>query len=292
MSKDLIPITIAYAVAILAGVITLAALDAGLLMETLIADIVATLVIFAFSRYYKNSSFYDAYWSVIPPLIVVYWALYHSAESVEPARQAMVIILVWLWGIRLTANWASHWEGLVHEDWRYQPIKQQAGRWEMLADFGAIHFFPTLIVFASCLPLYAAVTVGERPLNALDFIAFFITTGAILIELIADLQLHAFVRTKKPGEIMKEGLWQYSRHPNYFGELSFWFGLMLFGLAAHPSGWWWIMPGAFAMAAMFFFASIPLMDKRSVERRPEYADHMKQVSAIIPWFPSRTLVKS
>lgn len=289
MSKDLIPITVAYAVAILAAVVTLAILDTGLLMKTFIADVVATVVIFAFSRYYKNSSFYDAYWSVIPPLIVVYWALYHTAESIEPARQALVIILVWLWGIRLTANWASHWEGLVHEDWRYEPIKKQAGRWELFADFGGIHLFPTLIVFSSCLPLYAAVTIGERPLNALDLIAFVVTAGAIIIELAADLQLHAFIKDKKPGEIMQSGLWQFSRHPNYFGEMSFWFGLMLFGLAAHPSGWWWIMPGAIAMAAMFFFVSIPLMDKRSVERRPEYADHMKQVSAIVPWFPSRPL---
>lgn len=285
MSKDLIPIALAYCIAIAAAVLALILLDGELLLNTLWADLVATLVIFGFSRAYKNSSFYDAYWSVIPPLIAVYWAVYHIAPNVEPARQAMVIILVTLWAIRLTANWASHWEGMSHEDWRYQPIKEKAGRWGFLADFGGIHLFPTLIVFACCLPLYAAVSIGEAPLNALDFIAFVVTGGAILIELIADLQLHAFVANKKPGEIMKSGLWRYSRHPNYFGELSFWFGLMLFGLAAYPQGWWWIMPGAFSMAAMFFFVSIPLMDTRSAERRPEYKEHMKKVSAIIPWFP-------
>lgn len=284
MSKDLIPVIYAYAAALAAAVIALVFCDAGLLLETLWADIVATLVIFGFSRYYKNSSFYDAYWSVIPPLIVVYWSVCHLAPDVDPARQAMVIILVWLWAIRLTGNWAAHWEGLTHEDWRYGPIREKAGRFEATADFVAIHLFPTLMVFLGCLPLYAAVAVGNAPLNWLDAFAFVITFSAIVIELVADLQLHAFIAQKKPGEIMKTGLWRYSRHPNYFGEISFWLGLMLFGLASHPEGWWWIVPGAVAMAAMFAFASIPLMDQRSAERRPEYAEHMKRVSAIIPWF--------
>jgi len=284
-TQDLKPILVAYVLAITAAVLTLMAMDAHILWETLAADLVATLVIFLFSRAYHNSSFYDAYWSVIPPLIVVYWGFYHSAAGVDAARQSWVVILVWLWGLRLTANWAGHWEGLHHEDWRYGPIKQKAGRWNHLADFGGIHLFPTLIVFAACLPLYAAVSIGERPFNWLDWVAFGVTAGAILIELVADIQLHTFVANKKPGDIIQTGLWRYSRHPNYFGEMSFWFGLMLFGLAAYPTGWWWIMPGAFAMASMFFTVSIPLMDNRSLERRPEYADHMRRISAIIPWFP-------
>lgn len=284
MSKDLIPIGVAYVVAIAAAILALVSVQTHIVLATLWADVIATAVIFAFSRWYKNSSFYDAYWSVIPPLIVIFWAVYHVAPNIEPARQAMVILLVWLWGIRLTANWAAHWEGMHHEDWRYAPIRQQAGRWELLADFGGIHLFPTLIVFLACLPLYAAVSVGEAPLNGLDALAFIVTAGAILIELTADLQLHHFVANKKPGEIMQTGLWRYSRHPNYFGEMSFWFGLMLFGLAAHPQGWWWIMPGALAIAAMFFFVSVPLMDKRSIERRSEYKTHTTKVSAIIPWF--------
>ena len=285
MSRDLIPVAFAYGVAIAGGVITLNLMHGPMLWATLVADIVATLIVFGFSRTYKNSSFFDAYWSVIPPLIVVYWMVYHTSAQVEPARQAMVMILVWLWGIRLTANWATHWSGMAHEDWRYAPLREKAGRMEWLADLGGIHMLPTLIVFLACLPMYAAVSIGERPLNWLDAFAFIVTAGAILVELIADLQLHAFVANKKPGEIMQSGLWRYSRHPNYFGEMSFWMGLMLFGLAAHPQGWWWIMPGAIAIVVMFYFVSVPLMDARSIERRAEYRQHMQKVSAIVPWFP-------
>ena len=111
---------------------------------------------------------------------------------------------------------------------------------------------------------------------------------AIAIETIADLQLHAFIAKKKqPGEFITSGLWAWSRHPNYFGENGFWWGLMLFGLAAAPAQWWWTVWGALAMAAMFCLVSIPFMDRRSLERRPAYAENMRRVSAFVPWPPRR-----
>lgn len=252
------------------------------------ADVAATVVIFAFSRKYRNSSFYDAYWSVIPPLLAVYWYWANPQAGIDATRAALVVGLVWLWAIRLTANWATFWEGLHHEDWRYPLVRARAGKHEFAADFLGIHFFPTVQVFLGCLPIYAVLTRGQQPLGWLDALAFVVTLGAILIETVADLQLHAFIAKKKtPGSFITTGLWAWSRHPNYFGELSFWWGLMLFGLAAAPDQWWWIMPGALAMTAMFVFASIPFMDNRSKERRPAYAEHMRKVSALVPLPPKR-----
>ena len=280
MSRDLVPITIAYVIAIAGAVLSLMFLEGDILWNTLWADLVATVIIFVFSRVYKNSSFYDAYWSVIPPLIVVYWAVYHISPNVEPARQAMVIILVWLWGIRLTANWASHWDGMHHEDWRYGPIKEKAGKFNLLADFGGIHLFPTLIVFASCLPLYAAVCIGEAPLNWLDVIAFVVTLGAILIEMVSDIQLHAFVANKKPGEIMQTGLWRYSRHPNYFGNACIWWGFSMIAVAA---GAWWAPVSAVLMTFLLLRVSGVAMLERSIhKRRPDYEAYKQRTSAFVP----------
>lgn len=256
--------------------------------DAFVADTVATLVIFAFSRAFKNSSFYDAYWSVIPPLLAMYWYWANPQAGIDPTRAALVIGLVWLWAIRLTANWATFWEGLHHEDWRYPIVRGRAGKAEFLADFFGIHYFPTVIVFLGCLPIYAVLTRGTAPFGWLDALALAVTLGAILIETIADLQLHSFIANKKtPGSFITTGLWSWSRHPNYFGELSFWWGLMLFGLAAAPDQWWWVVPGALAMTAMFVFASIPFMDERSVQRRPAYAEHMKKVSALVPLPPRK-----
>ena len=284
----LLHITFAYIVTLGVAWGALEVLDQSPLWNMFWADIAATVAIFVFSRLYKNSSFYDAYWSVIPPLIALYWTMAATAQGIDMTRAWLVVILVWLWGVRLTANWATFWPGLEHEDWRYGPIKTNAGKWNALADFSAIHLFPTVIVFAACLPIYAAVAMDARPLNALDYLAAAVTLIAILIELVSDIQLHRFLTHRKPGEIMQTGLWALSRHPNYFGEWLFWAGLALFGLAAVPSAWWWVLPGAIAMLVMFLVASIPMIDKRSVERRPEYQAHMARVSGFVPWFPKHS----
>lgn len=279
-------IVFAYALCIAAGAGVLALVEIPAPWDLLLADVAATLVIFGFSRAYKNSSFYDAYWSVLPPLFAVWWMITHGMT--QDLRAIIVTTLVWLWGIRLTANWATFWGGLSHEDWRYPLVRGRAGKAELWADLGGIHLFPTFIVFAGCLPVFAVMSLGGAPLGPLDYLAAVVTFGAVLIELIADLQLHRFIsRKKKPGEFITTGLWAWSRHPNYFGEVSFWWGLMLFGLAAAPQAWWWIMPGAIAMACMFVFASIPLMDERSCARRPAYREHMQRVSALIPLPPRR-----
>lgn len=286
--SDFTPIVVSYLLCIAAAIAVL--LWAGLPQpwDAFVADVVATLVIFAFSRRYKNSSFYDAYWSVIPPLLAMYWWASHPG-AFEPVRAGLAIALVWLWAIRLTTNWAVHWGGLTHEDWRYPIVRARAGKAEFWADFGGLHFFPTVQVFLGCLPVYALLSQGATPLNWLDALAFVVTLGAIVIETVADLQLHAFIRNKKvPGSFITTGLWGWSRHPNYFGEVGFWWGLMLFGLAAAPAQWWWIIPGALAITAMFAFASIPFMDQRSIERRAGYAEYARRTSALVPLPPRKS----
>ncbi len=283
---DFTPIIIAYLLCIAAGTAVLLGLHIAAPWDAFVADVIATLVIFAFSRGYSNSSFYDAYWSVIPPLLALYWMWRHP-QSMNDPRAWLVTVLVWLWAIRLTTNWSIHWGGLHHEDWRYPLVRERAGKAAVWADLFGIHMFPTVQVFLGCLPIYAVMSRSGAALGGLDVLAIIVTLDAIVIETVADLQLHAFIATRKPGTFINNGLWAWSRHPNYFGELAFWWGLMLFGLAAAPQQWWWIVPGALAMTVMFVFVSIPLMDERSVERRPSYHAHMQRVSALLPLPPRK-----
>ena len=270
------------------------------LVISLIADVIATAVIFGFSRAFRNSSFYDAYWSVIPPLLLVYWWQTRAADAAVPVmRYALVSVVVWYWACRLTWNWARHWEGLAHEDWRYPLVRQRFPRLEMFTDFFGIHLFPTVQVFLGMLPVYAAVALGNAPVGWLDYLACVVGVGAVTIQLIGDRQLHHFIENRKPGQIIDSGLWGWSRHPNYFGEISFWFSLALFGLAAigapapapapalSPADWWWQIIGATSMLTMFLLVSIPLMEKRSLERRPQYREVMQRVSMLLPLPPQR-----
>jgi steroid 5-alpha reductase family enzyme len=255
------------------------------IVVALVADVAATLVIYTFSRAFRNASFYDPYWSVAPLAIALYWTLGTASESTVTARQVVVLALVFLWALRLTFNWARQWRGLKHEDWRYADFRKRSKGWFWLVDLFGIEMMPTMVVFLGCLSLYPALSVGQNSFGLLDGIAIAITAAAIVIEATADEQLLRFVRKKQqPGQIMAKGLWAYSRHPNYFGEITFWWGLYVFGLAA-DSGYWWTVAGPLVITAMFLFVSIPMMEKRNIERRPDYGEHKKKVSILIPWFP-------
>jgi steroid 5-alpha reductase family enzyme len=203
--------------------------------------------------------------------------------GVNPIRQGVVLLLVTLWGLRLTWNWLRGWPGLHHEDWRYVEIRERVGKaayWP--ASFVGIHLMPTLWVFAGMLPVYVVMSRGGQPFGYLDLVASAVTLGAIALEAGADRQLKRFRDAGPPREeFLKSGLWARSRHPNYLGEMGFWWGLWLFALAADPS-WWWTGVGALSITLMFRFASLPWMERRMLERRPAYADWVERSSLVWP----------
>lgn len=282
--RSLAIVTVAYLIAVAVGYAWLlwGPATGRLWLDTLIADILATLVVFAFSRAYRNSSFYDAYWSVIPPLLLFYW---WSQGDGDPVRTWLITVLVVVWAVRLTANWVYAFPGLHHEDWRYPMFRERAGRFEFVADLVAIHLIPTLQVFLGMVPVYVAVTTPGGGLAWLTVIAFLVGMAAVTLEGVADVQMHRFVASARPGDVMDRGLWSWSRHPNYFGEFGFWFALALFGLAAAPQAWW-LFAGAAAMLAMFLGASIPMMETRSLQRRPGYQAVIDRVSRFVPRPPA------
>jgi steroid 5-alpha reductase family enzyme len=291
-TRSLAIIAVAYviAVGVAAAWLALGPSTGSSWLDTLIADGLATVVVFVFSRCYRNSSFYDAYWSVVPPLLLFYWWS-QAPPGVDRLRCWLVAIVVVLWAIRLTANWLYAFPGLHHEDWRYPLLKEQAGRFEFFADLFAVHLIPTCQVFLGMVPVYVAVTRPGAGLVWLSVVAFVIGLAAVALELVADVQMHRFVRDRRPGEAMDHGLWSWSRHPNYFGEFGFWFAMALFGIAAAPADAWWLIVGAVAILAMFLGASIPMMEKRSLERRPEYQDVVDRVSRFVPRPPKTRTAK-
>ncbi|MBY0427289.1 MAG: DUF1295 domain-containing protein [Cytophagales bacterium] len=248
-------------------------------------DIAGTLVVFILSVIFRNASLYDAYWSVKPPVIALFYLISPENVDINLTRQSLVLILIFAWGLRLTWNWARKWEGLGHQDWRYADLKEKTGKFYFFVNLTGIHFFPTLLVYLSCLPMYPAMSLGNQPLGLFDVLGVVVATMGILFELIADNQLRAFTLNpnRVPGETLKTGLWKYSRHPNYFGEVSFWWGIFLFALPV--TGFEWTIIGPVSITLLFVFISIPMIDQRMLKRRANYAEHIKNVSALVPWFP-------
>jgi steroid 5-alpha reductase family enzyme len=254
------------------------------LLTVAVADLAATLVIFVWSRSLNNSSMYDAYWSVVPPVVALFLLWVAQPGAVE-VRQLVVVALVWFWAIRLTVNWARGWPGLRHEDWRYVDMRSGSAPYWVASLFG-LHLMPTVVVYLAMLPLYPALVSGTRAFGWLDVVAVVVTGGAVVLEWVADEQMRAFGRTKSPGDVCRRGVWAWSRHPNYLGEMGFWWGLWLFAMAAQPS-WWWTVVGPVVMTVMFLGASLPLMERRSLERRPGYAAYAAETPLVIPR-PPRT----
>jgi steroid 5-alpha reductase family enzyme len=266
--------TIAFGVAWVAASITR---EESLWMRVTVADVAATVAIFAFSYTFNNTSMYDAYWSVAP-MAIAGWLFVRSPHGTEDPRNLLVCALVMLYGLRLTINWVRGWPGLHHQDWRYEDFRRNTGKWYWMVSFWGLHFFPTVMVWLGCVPLLFAQVEQDMPLRWLDLVAAAVTFLAVAIELVADEQMRAFRNDpQNKGKTMTSGLWAYSRHPNYVGETLFWVGLALFGIAASPAHWYWCLPGCTAMFLMFQFASIPMMEKRSVLNRPGYAEATKGI---------------
>ena len=249
-------------------------------LPVLIADIIATIVIFLFGSYVKNSSIYDPYWSVIPPIIAGYWLL--SVDEIT-IRSVVLLILITIWSIQLTRTWFLRWRGLEDEDWRYRNYRETKGTLYPLVDFFGIQLMPTLLVFAGTLPYYFIVQSTEE-LGFIDAIAFTVMAGAIAIEYLSDAQLRTFLKTRKNKERLQSGLWKNTRHPNYFGEMTMWWGIALFGIAAHTAIGAWILTGAIAINLLFIFISVPLMNERNLIKDTNYQNCINNTNAIIPSF--------
>jgi steroid 5-alpha reductase family enzyme len=288
---SLLVVALVYLAAVIIGLETAASWPAvHPVLFVLVADLAATLVVFAFSAWYRNASVYDPYWSVIPVLIVAWWAFAGDTPGVVPLRQSLVMLLVTVWGVRLTWNWVLRWRGLGDEDWRYGMLRARHGRGYWLVNLAGIHVFPTLLVFAACLAAWPAVADSRHDLNWLDGVALVVTAGAIWIEWRADRELRGHRLAGGTGHF-RGGWWSRCRHPNYLGEIGFWWGLYLFALAANPL-WWWTGAGALAITLLFMFISIPMMDNRLLEQKPGYADAMRDLPALLPWSRKDLLRKS
>lgn len=244
-----------------------------------VADLAATLFIFGTSVVFNNSSMYDPYWSVKPAVIAVGCALIFGAGSVGGMA---LLLLMMLYGLRLTVNFYHDWPGLHHEDWRYRDFRADFPKAYWLISLLGIHLFPTVQVFLACIPLFLGMSLGGD-LGLLGIVGIWITLFAIWLAYEADAQMRSFRENPaNSGQVMSTGLWKHSRHPNYLGELLTWWGIWLIALDL-DTGLWWTGIGALSITLMFVFVSIPLMDRRSAKRRSGFAEHMKRTNALLPW---------
>ena len=206
-SCEFFAVTLIYLLAAVAGIVVYHSFSLDWWLNLLIADVAATVVIFAFSVPFDSASVYDPYWSIQPVVILVDFA---AGKELTVVR-CFLLTAVIFGGTRLTANWAYTFQGLAHQDWRYTLLKEQTGTFYPFVNFIGIHMVPTLIVCACILPaVYAFLHDGAW--NEKTVIFSCLSIGAAMMQGIADYQMHCFQK-HRTGIFIRDGLWRYSRPP-------------------------------------------------------------------------------
>lgn len=265
-----------YVLATCIGLLSYITLPFHFAINLLLADVIATIIVFIFSVLLKNASVYDPYWSVQPIVIVVIYVL--TTHSLE-VYHILPLIAILLWGIRLTVNWAYTFKNLTHQDWRYTMLCNTTGKFYPIVNFVGIHMVPTLVVYLCVLPV-AYLFNGEYVENIYTYIFAFVSIFAFVIQGIADIQMHKF-RKNRTSTFIRNGLWKYSRHPNYLGEILMWWGIGLLSVLTMKENYF-LIAGAIANTLLFLFISIPLAENHQKSRKEGFDQYKKETRMLLP----------
>lgn len=241
----------------------------------------AMTVLWVISLRRHNVSLVDRAWG--PVFVVVGVAYAVTAPSVT-GRGVLVLVLVTVWGARLSAylSWRDRGHG---EDWRHRRLRAQWGAstwWRSLLE---VFWFQALAAVAVGTPLLAALrTDHQRGLRWLDVVGVAVWAVGVGFETVGDHQLARFRRSGVEGTVLRDGLWRYTRHPNYFGDAVMWWGLGLVGLAAGP---WWSLLGPAAMTVVLLrVTGVTVMEPHlRATRGDAYADYVARTSPFVPLPP-------
>ena len=267
---------VVYLTAILIGLYSLRYVDGPFWFDVFVFDIVMTLVVYFSSLMVKNASLYDPYWSVIPPLLILYAMIQLDAFGLV---NVIMLLALSVWAVRLTYNWAINWTSFSHQDWRYDLIKQKTKQFYPLSSLFAIMLLPTVVVYAQ---VYVSVAVikTNASLTLFSVLPALVILAGTMIQYVADKQMKNFREKRSQKRVIDIGLWQYSRHPNYLGEIIVWWGMYGFYIAVVGKLDFLIL-APILMTMLFLGISIPMMEKKILKTRPEYRAYQKQTSMLI-----------
>jgi steroid 5-alpha reductase family enzyme len=216
-------------------------------------------------------------------IVAAFTALF-VAGTVTP-RSILVTLLVLIWGLRLAIHigFRSRSKG---EDPRYRAWRESWGRFFMVRSFLQIFMLQGLLLLVISFPVIWINTAPSSPLTLLDGLGIAVWLTGFFFEATGDWQLKQFVRNPaNRGKLIDTGLWRYSRHPNYFGEVTQWWGIYLIALST-PRGWMTILGPITITVLILFVSGIPMVEKR-YKGRPEFEAYKRRTSVFFPLPPKQ-----
>jgi steroid 5-alpha reductase family enzyme len=271
-------ITICYIGAAILGIWLYSFLKLSPWLSLLIADLVATFFIWLTSLILKNASVYDPYWSVQPPIILGLTVIFLGKFNLG---SILLVAAIAFWGARLSVNWMITFPGLHHQDWRYDLLEKKSKGFFPLVNLFGIQIMPTLIVYSCVLPGFYYLMRGGG-LNFWTIVGLLLIIGGASLEMIADYQMQLFKKNRKDHTcLLRCGLWKHSRHPNYLGEITVWWGVYIVMLSNNPE-LWFLGFGALVNTGLFLFISIPLAEEHLRSYKKDYEEYQKETRMLFP----------
>ena len=227
----------------------------------------------------RDVSIVDSSWSLMFLAMTVVYTVPVWLHGEHGARALLLLLLVSIWALRLSIyiSWRNWGEG---EDRRYQAIRRKHEPGFAFKSLYLVFGLQGLLAWFISLPLLAAAS-GSTALGALDVIAVALWLTGFGFEAVADAQLAAFrANPQNRDKVLDSGLWRYTRHPNYFGECTLWWGFYLLAVAA---GGWWSFPAPLLMTFLLLRVSgVALLERDISDRRAAYRDYVQRTNAFIP----------
>lgn len=253
-------------------------------IEGLLVVVIFFTLIWVISVYLKDASIVDIFWGAG---FILVSAFYFLITETFYARKFIMIAMVLIWGLRLSVH--IMWRNMgKEEDFRYRKFRKKYGmRRYWWFSYFQVFLLQGFVLWLVSAPLLAVQYFTEDGiLGIIDYVAVGVWLIGFLWESIADWQLLQFKsKSENEGKIMKTGLWKYSRHPNYFGDVLVWWG---FGLLSVAAGSYIPLLSSVLMTYILIKVSgISMLEKTLLQTKPGYSEYIKTTSAIIPWFPKK-----
>jgi steroid 5-alpha reductase family enzyme len=257
------------------SLLELAGLSAGVVAGCMLALWLLSLAL-------RNASIVDVFWGLG---FVILAFVFLAAADGYTGRKALVTALVAIWGLRLSLHIARRNRG-HGEDYRYVEFRRRAGpKWWWFSLF-QVFLLQGLLMWLIAMPVLAAQHYrSPDELTAIDLAGALVWATGFFFESVGDLQLERFkADPANAGKVMRGGLWRYTRHPNYFGDATVWWGLFVVA-AATGDGLWTVFSPIVMTTLLLRVSGVALLERRQTKAKPEYADYVANTSAFIPWFP-------
>jgi steroid 5-alpha reductase family enzyme len=226
----------------------------------------------------RDASIVDVFWG---PMFVVIATVGFLQGGGLPARKAIVLALVAVWGLRLAVHLAVRSRGRG-EDYRYREMREKHGSRWWIVSLPYVFLLQATIASVVALPIRAAMRHGgDTPLALLDLAGAVLFLAGFVMEATADRTLASFrSRPENRARVLDYGLFRYTRHPNYFGDALVWWGLGAIGVSAGAP---WALVGSAVMSFLLMRVSgVTLLERSIAERRPDYAAYQRCTNAFFP----------